>query len=242
MLFVLRMILMTAHFLIVGVTGLCIVLARPFNPDNSRVLGRMYSLPAIRILGLRVRRETDGALNHPRSYVIVANHQSNYDLFILGCTVPERTVTIGKKSLKWLPFFGQIYWLSGNVLIDRGNAFKAKQAMLTTTNTLQHQDTNIWVFAEGTRNLGLGLKPFKKGAFQMAINAGVPIIPICTSTYKKSMRLNRWHSGDVIIRSLPPVPTQDLTMDDMPALMEKLHAEMKACIEQLDEEVSRSER
>ncbi|HET8694466.1 MAG: 1-acylglycerol-3-phosphate O-acyltransferase [Burkholderiales bacterium] len=242
MLFVIRMILMTLHFLVVGVTGLVIVLSRPFNPDNSRVLGRMYSLPAIRILGLRVRRETDGALNHPRTYVIVANHQSNYDLFVLGCTVPVRTVTIGKKSLKWLPFFGQIYWLSGNVLIDRGNAFKAKQAMLTTTDTLQHQDTNIWVFAEGTRNLGLGLKPLKKGAFQMAISAGVPIIPICTSTYKKSMRLNRWHSGDVIIRSLSPIPTAGLTMDDMPDLMAKVHADMKACIEQLDDEVSRSAR
>lgn len=241
MLFVLRMILLSLHFVLVGFAGL-FVLFRPFNPDNSRVFGRLYGLPATRIMGLRVRRDADDLLQHPRSYVVVANHQSNYDLFVLGCAVPERCVSIGKKSLKWIPLFGQIYWLSGNVLIDRGNAFKAKQAMLTTTDTLQHKDTSIWVFAEGTRNLGRGLKPFKKGAFQMAINAGVPIIPLCTSTYKKHMQLNRWHSGDVLIKSLPAIPTAGLTMDDMPALMARCHADMAQCIAELDAEVSRLAR
>jgi 1-acyl-sn-glycerol-3-phosphate acyltransferase len=149
---------------------------------------------------------------------------------------------LGKKSLKWVPLFGWIYWLSGNVLIDRGNAIKAKQAMLTTTDTLQHKDTCIWVFAEGTRNLGKGMKPLKKGAFQMAIAAGVPIIPVCASTYKNHMKLNKWHSGDVIIKSLPAIQTTGLTMDDMPALMAKCQADMVACIAELDAEVSRSAR
>ncbi len=70
--------------------------------------------------------------------------------------VPHRTVCIAKKSLKWVPLFGQLFWLAGNVLIDRGNAHKARRAMLTTTHTLQHKDTSIWVFPEGTRNLGKG--------------------------------------------------------------------------------------
>lgn len=241
MLFVLRMILLCLHFVLVGFAGL-FVLFRPFNPDNSRVFGRLYSLPATRILGLRIKRDADALLNHPRPYVVIANHQSNYDLFVLGCAVPPRTVSLGKKSLKWIPLFGQIYWLSGNVLIDRGNAIKAKQAMETTTDTLQHKDTCIWVFVEGTRNLGRGLKPFKKGAFQMAINAGVPIIPLCSSTYKKHMNLNRWHSGDVIIKSLPAISTQGMTMADMPALMARCHVDMAACIAELDAEVSRSAR
>jgi 1-acyl-sn-glycerol-3-phosphate acyltransferase len=72
-------------------------------------------------------------------------------------------VTIGKKSLRWIPIFGQIYWLAGNVLINRGNAAEAKQTMLETTETLQKRDTSIWVFAQGTRNLGKGLLPFKNG-------------------------------------------------------------------------------
>ncbi len=234
MLYFLRMVLMSAHFVVAGLVNMVIVLCRPFNPDNSRLCARVYSLPALRILGLRAQLEVDGMMNHPGTCVIVANHQSNYDLFVTGSVVPRRTVTIGKKSLKWIPIFGQIYWLAGNVLIDRGNAVKAKQAMMTTTDTLQHKDTSIWVFAEGTRNLGKGLLPFKKGAFQMAITAGVPIVPLCTSNYKKNMRLNRWHSGNVIIRSLQPIPTAGLTMDDIPALMERCHAQMRECIDTLD--------
>jgi 1-acyl-sn-glycerol-3-phosphate acyltransferase len=148
--------------------------------------------------------------------------------------VPRRTVSLGKKSLKWIPFFGQIYWLAGNILIDRGDAFKAKQAMLKTTDVMCQEDTSIWVFPEGTRNLGRGLLPFKKGAFQMAINAGVPIIPLCCSNYKSAMRLNRWRSGSIIIKTLPPIPTAGLSLGDMPALMARCRRDMEACLAELD--------
>ncbi|MDE2402017.1 MAG: 1-acylglycerol-3-phosphate O-acyltransferase [Burkholderiales bacterium] len=237
MLYSLRMLLMCIHFVVAGVLGLLIGLCRPFNPDNSRLCARLYSLPALRILGLKMHLDVAALWDQPRSYVVVANHQSNYDLYVVGCAVPARTVSVGKKSLKWIPFFGQLYWLAGNVMIDRGNVMQAKQAMLTTTETLQHRDTSIWVFAEGTRNLGKGLLPFKKGAFQMAINAGVPIIPLCSSTYKKHMHLNRWNSGTVMIRALPPIPTAGLTLEDMPALMERCHHQMLDCIEALDQAV-----
>lgn len=189
---------------------------------------------------IKLKNDVSSLLNLQQACVIIANHQSNYDLFVVGSVVPKRTVSIGKKSLKWVPFFGQLYWLAGNVLIDRGNAHRARQSMLTTTYTLQHKNTSIWVFAEGTRNLGNGLLPFKKGAFQMAIAAGVPIIPVCVSTYSAHMRLNRWNSGHVLIRSLPPIPTAGMTTNDIPALAQQCHTQMRQCIEELDREVLRA--
>ncbi len=239
MLHSLRLLLLGIHFLVAGVINLVIVLLRPFNPDNSRLCGRVYSLPAQRLFGLNLQLQDEALRTLDRPCVIVANHQSNFDLFMFGCAVPPRTVTIGKKSLRWIPIFGQIYWLAGNVLIDRGNAAKAKQAMLQTTATLQQNNTSIWVFAEGTRNHGKGLLPFKKGAFQMAITAGVPIVPLCANTYINSMRLNRWHSGKLIIRALPPIPTAGLTLEDMPGLMERCREQMVACIDALDAVVER---
>ena len=240
MLFLARMLLLSLHFVAAGMLGLLLGLCRPFNPDNSRLCALLYSWPALRILGLRVETETSSLREHVRSAVIVANHQSNYDLFVVGSVVPARTVCLGKKSLKWVPFFGQLFWLSGNVLIDRGNAVQAKQAMLTTTDTLQHKDTSIWVFAEGTRNLGKGLLPFKKGAFQMAIAAGVPIIPVCVSTYANRLKINSWSSGKVLIRSLPAIPTLGLTLDDLPQLMERCQQMMRESIEQLDLQLSKA--
>lgn len=238
MLHILRLALLGVYFLLASALNLLICLARPFNPDNSRLCGWLYAVPALHMLGLSVRRDTADLQTQPNPFVIVANHQSNWDLWVLGCAVPRRTVSLGKKSLKWIPIFGQIYWLAGNILIDRGNAFKAKQAMLKTTEVMQHQDTSIWVFPEGTRNLGQGLLPFKKGAFQMAINAGVPIVPLCCSNYKTGMRLNRWRSGQIIIKTLPPISTAGLTLADMPALMERCRADMLACLAALDAAVA----
>ncbi len=240
MLFTLRMGLMGLHFIVAGILGLLLGICRPFNPDNSRLCARLYSIPALRILRLNLSRDAKGLLEHQRSCVIIANHQSNYDLYVLGRVVPKRTVSIGKKSLKWVPFFGQLYWLAGNVLIERGNAQQAKQAMLTTTETLQHQDTSIWVFPEGTRNKGEGLLPFKKGAFQMAIAAGVPIIPVCVSSYVKHMRLNRWNAGSIKIRSLPAISTAGMTLDDIPELMQRCWDLMQQTIAQLDAELVRA--
>jgi 1-acyl-sn-glycerol-3-phosphate acyltransferase len=234
MLFVLRMLLMGVHFIVAGALGLVLGICRPFNPDNSRLCARLYALPAMWILRLRLKAEMGAQFDNTRPCVIVCNHQSNYDLFILGNIVPPRTVCIGKKSLKWVPFFGQLFWLAGNVLIDRGNPLRARLSIRKTTETLQSKDTSIWVFAEGTRNLGKGLLPFKRGAFQMAIDAGVPIVPVCVSTYVRDMRLNAWDSGRVMIRSLPPISTTGMTADDIPQLIERCHAQMQASIEQMD--------
>ena len=237
MLFLLRMLLMGLHFIVAGVIGVLLGLCRPFNPDNSRLCARLYAWPAMRILGLRVQAEAESLLEKQQSCVVIANHQSNYDLFVFGNVVPRRTVCIGKKSLKWVPLFGQLFWLSGNVLIDRGNARKARQSMRTTTETLRHKDTSIWVFPEGTRNLGEDLLPFKKGAFQMAIAAGVPIVPVCVSSYIKQMRLNRWHSSEVLIRSLPAIPTAGLTLDDIPMLIAQCREQMRECIASMDRQL-----
>ena len=236
MLITLRMLLLCVHFVLASLLGLLVCLCRPFNPDNTRLCARLYALPALKILGVRTVLDVDSLRHVPRPAVIVANHLSNYDLFVFGQVVPPRTVSLGKKSLKWLPVFGQIYWLAGNVLLDRGNAIKAKQAMTTITRTLQDRDMSIWVFAEGTRSHGKGLAPLKKGAFQMAINAGVPVVPVCASQYVRHWNLNRWHSGTILIKALPALSTQGLTLDDMPELMTRCHADMASCIHTLDQQ------
>ena len=238
MLHFLRLVLMGLHFGVAAAVNFVIVFLRPFNPDNTRLCGRVYSVPALGILGLEAHIELSALQGLSNPFVIVANHQSNYDLFIFGQVVPRRTVSIGKTSLKWLPLFGQIYWLAGNVLIDRGNAAKAKAAMLETTRIMREKDTSIWVFPEGTRNLGSDLLPFKKGAFQTAIAAGAPIVPLCCSSYRRTMQLNRWHAGTVKIRALKPIPTVGLSHSDLPALMELCRLQMLAGIRNLDAEIA----
>lgn len=238
MLSALRLLLLCLYSAFASLFGLFLCLLRPFDPENTRRCARLFALPSQRFLGIRVEADVDELHTRQQSCVIVANHQSNYDLFVLGGAVPSRTVSLGKKSLKWIPLFGQLYWLAGNVLIDRGNARRAKQAMLATTEALRDRQVSIWVFPEGTRNASAELLPFKKGAFQMAIAAGAPIIPVCVSRYAKALDLNRLESVMVKIRALPAIPTRGLTMDDLPALIERCQLRMSEVIDELSDEAT----
>ncbi|AIZ33562.1 lysophospholipid acyltransferase family protein [Pseudomonas parafulva] len=236
MLYLLRMLVLGLHFLLVGTVGLLIGLCRPFNPDNSRLFARLYSVPAAWFMRLQVKAEVGPLWDQPPGCVIVANHQSNYDLFILGQVVPRRTVAIGKKTLGWIPLFGQLFWLGGNVLVDRKNAYQARKALQTTTRILR-DGTSIWIFPEGTRNPSEQLLAFKKGAFHMALEAGVPIVPVCVSRYTQRLNLNSWRRRTVIVRSLPPIATRGLSQQDLPALMEQCRTQMQQCIDHMEQEL-----
>lgn len=237
MLFILRLIVTLAYFVAVAALGLLLCLLRPFNPDNSYRIARLYAKPGQRILGMKVSAEGLEHLQSPGPCVIIANHQSNLDLFVLSGLLPRRTVTIGKKSLRWIPVFGLMYWLAGNVLIDRANSRKAMGSLDGAVKALRERKVGIWIFPEGTRNGGRNLLPFKRGAFHMAVQAGVPIIPVCVSSYPGQLDFRRLRSGQARIRVLPAMPTEGLGVEDLQRLIADCHQRMKACIDELDQAV-----
>ncbi len=230
-----RYLLLACHFTFSSLACICIIIFRPFNHSNSHIITRIYSPIGCRIMGMKVIHENAEAMANHEPCVVVANHQSNWDLFVVGSIVPKRMVSLGKKSLKWIPFFGQVYWLGGNILVDRGNRKKAMEAMETTKKALTTKDTSIWFFAEGTRNHGKNMLPFKKGAFVTAVNAGVPIIPVCTSSYLEGFSLDRLDNGTARVRVLDPIETTELTLDDVDQLMLDTHLAMMDGIQALDE-------
>ncbi|NMT92267.1 1-acylglycerol-3-phosphate O-acyltransferase, partial [Vibrio alginolyticus] len=159
-------------------------------------------------------------------HVYIANHQNNWDMFTVSAAVTPKVVTVGKKSLAWMPLFGQLYWLTGNILIDRANRSKAKGTIDQVVNSMKESDVSVWMFPEGTRSRGRGLLPFKTGAFHAAIGAEVPIIPIvCSST--DHIKLNRWNNGHVIVEMLPPVSTEGYGKDGIRELANVCREQMK---------------
>ena len=237
----LRLLYISVSFTIACLMGFIFVLLRPFNPDNTRRCAHLFAIPGVWGMGIKMEVDMQHLHAQPRACVSVLNHQSNWDILILARVVTANTVTVGKHSLMWLPIFGQIYWLAGNILINRTNPKEAKQAMLKTTHALKDDNTSIWIFPEGTRNHGKGLLPFKRGAFLTAINAGVPIVPVCCSSYHGHIRLNRWHAGTVAIRTLPPIHTEGLSPNDASALMDRCREDMLRCIAELDAECARKD-
>ncbi|MGM1326331.1 1-acylglycerol-3-phosphate O-acyltransferase, partial [Klebsiella michiganensis] len=157
------------------------------------------------VFGLKVELRKPADAESYGNAIYIANHQNNYDMVTASNIVQPPTVTVGKKSLAWIPFFGQLYWLTGNLLIDRNNRAKAHGTIAEVVNAFKKRNISFWMFPEGTRSRGRGLLPFKTGAFHAAVAAGVPIIPVCVSNTSNKINLNRLNNGLVIVEMLPPV-------------------------------------
>ena len=219
--------------LVICLFALFFYLARPFNPDNNRYLARVISRVGRALLGMKFTITGRENIPTDRPTVVIANHQHNDDLFILGGLLPPRTVTVGKSALVWVPFFGQVFWLGGNVILDRSRSNKAVAAMRATSNAIRHDRKSLWVFPEGTRSRGRGLQTFKKGAFHAAVAAGAPITMVCASQYQDKTIGWSGRREPVAIQVLPPVETAGLTTDDIPQLVRDCHAAMAATIDSL---------
>lgn len=234
MILFLRAIIVLSYFFLIALLGILVCLVRPFNPDNTRICGRMFSVGGLKLLGIKLIIEGKEHLDNMQPSIVIANHQDNLDLFIHGGIIPKRTVSVGKKSLRYLPLFGQVYWLSGNIMIDRNKSKASINTMTETTEALKHKNTSIWVFPEGTRNKGNNLLPFKKGAFHIAKQADAPIIPICASAYPKHINLNKFRAGEVRLRILPACNTKGLAQEQLSELSSKIHQNMSTTIEELN--------
>ncbi|ADV33477.1 1-acyl-sn-glycerol-3-phosphate acyltransferase [Candidatus Blochmanniella vafra str. BVAF] len=187
---------------------------------------------------LEIRKSSDILL--PKNCVYISNHQNNYDMVTVSSAVQSNTVTIGKKNLLWIPLFGQLYWLSGNILIDRTyNSVQKTRSILTKIiKTIRIDGMSVWIFPEGTRNQGRGLLPFKIGAFYAAIFSKVPIVPICVSDISNNkIRLNRWSNGLVIIEIMPSLKTCQYKLNQVRIIAAHCHKIMKLKIDKLNEEV-----
>ena len=193
-----------------------------------------------KLLGIKLIRRPYTGERQPAIYI--ANHQNNYDMVTISSMMPKKTVTIGKRSLIWIPFFGLVYWATGNIFINREKRSSAISTMTKVGEIIQQRQISIWMFPEGTRSRGRGLLPFKTGAFHTAISAGVPIIPIVCSTLHNKVDLNRWDNGTVICEELEPIDTSTYNRDNLKELIEHCHQVMQKRIEELDAEIEQLDK
>lgn len=240
MLYIVRLILTVIYCILVCIFGSIYCLFSPRNPKHVATFGHMFGRLAP-IFGLKVEKRFPQGYEQHGKAIYIANHQNNYDMVTASNIVQPPTVTVGKKSLLWIPFFGQLYWLTGNLLIDRNNRAKAHGTIAQVVKHIQKRNISVWMFPEGTRSRGRGLLPFKTGAFHAAIAAGVPIIPVCVSGTSNKINLNRLKNGLVIVEMLPPIDTTGYGKDQIRELAAHCHELMKTKIDELDKEVAERE-
>ncbi|PHM36701.1 1-acylglycerol-3-phosphate O-acyltransferase [Xenorhabdus innexi] len=236
MLTIIRGIIVVLFTILVFIFGGIYCLFSPRDPRHVMTFGRAFG-KLHTIFGIKLIERIPEEASKVGPSIYIGNHQNNFDMITMSNAVQPRTVTVGKKSLVFIPFFGQLYWVTGNILIDRQNRTKAHGTISQVVEQIKKNRVSVWMFPEGTRSRGRGLMPFKTGAFHAAIAAGVPIVPVCVSTTHGKIKLNRWNNGTVIVEMLPPIDTTKYTKERVRELAEHCHQVMLAKIAELDKEV-----
>lgn len=143
-------------------------------------------------------------LGTTRPAVFIGNHQTELDVLMLGNMFPRYCSVTAKKSLKSTPFLGWFMALSGTVFIDRANSADARHAMAGASDEITKQRQSVFMFPEGTRSYAKEpmLLPFKKGAFHLAVQAGVPLVPVVVANYSDVLYVKglKFKSGQILIK------------------------------------------
>ena len=169
---------------------------------------------------VRVGGVDPGALDHP--YVVVCNHQSLADIPTVSL-LPWEMKWVGKKELFDIPVMGWLMKLAGDIPVDRKDAASRASVMLRAQRRLDH-GVSVMFFPEGTRSRDGRLKRFYDGAFSLAVQAGVPILPLAIDGTMDALPKHGWQfsRADVRLDVLAPVSTEGLTEADVPVLRERV--------------------
>lgn len=149
-----------------------------FNRQIPLVVGRTIFAPVL-IWVAGVKLKVTGRENVPldRPVIFVSNHCSHFDIACLFASLPRNLFFVAKKELLWVPFLGFNLWLTGHILIDRSNRKKSIASLRKAARNIAGGRC-VTLYAEGTRSTTGEMGPFKKGAFHLALDAGVDIVPI----------------------------------------------------------------
>jgi len=175
--------------------------------DAVHLFTRIFCRPLARALGWRIQVEGADILDRNRPCVVVANHQSALDVVIYGAIVPPRTVAVGKRSIAWIPLFGWLFAAGGCILIDRTDSEAARRALGLAADRIRRRRLSVWMMPEAHRNRSTRLLPFKTGAFRLAGDAGVLVVPLVAGPLSSIVdtRARRARPGTLRVRVLDPV-------------------------------------
>ena len=179
----------------------------------------VFADTASALIGLNLKIEGEHHLWSNRPAVFVFNHQSNVDLVVVARLLRRDITGVGKREIRDMPIIGRVLESAGVVLIDRKNTASAIEAMKPLVDAMRVEGKSVCLSPEGTRAITPKLAEFKKGAFHLAMQANVPMVPIVIhnsgDVQPKGDFL--YHPGTVQVEVLPPVDTSDwsvTTIDD----------------------------
>lgn len=191
-------------------------------------LNRFWSWLQLKMYFIPVKQVRKTKLNRKQLYLFAPNHTSYIDIPLLLSSVPGFLNFVGKKSLTRVPLWGVIF-KALYISVDRDSPISRAKTYIYSNRSLD-EGRNLVIFPEGKipdENAGLELAPFKDGVFKLAIERQLPLVPV-TMPFNhlflpdvKGKFIVRWHPLKIIFHE--PIDTVGMTMDDLPALKEKVY-------------------
>ncbi len=177
---------------------------------------RRWARTILRLSGVKVELENLEVIDADHPQVLVANHTSWYDVLALVACIPGRFLFVAKKELESVPVFGPAVRSCGHIFIDRGDRNRAVESLGVARELLEKESPTIIMFPEGTRSADGRLKPFKKGAFVLAIQAGVEVVPAAIFGSREVMRKGSLliRPGTVRVRFGRPIPVAGMGVEN----------------------------
>lgn len=234
----------TVSLVLVGTPLMFLVfcLTAPF--DRGRyVVGRMFRLIAVTAVKLnplwRFDATGDFIQDPRRPYVAVSNHESYADIFLIS-HLPWEMKWLSKEAMFKIPCFGWMMRMAGDIPVRRGERTSALKAMADARDRLRKR-VSVMIFPEGTRSRTGEMLPFKDGAFRLALEVGVPILPIVVAGTREAMAKGtfQFQRARARVKVLAPIETAGLTLDDVVALRERTRAVIAEARIQLSQELER---
>jgi 1-acyl-sn-glycerol-3-phosphate acyltransferase len=187
----------------------------------------VWAPPLILITGSRVKIEGREKVDFSKPHIFVFNHQSTLDIAVAFQSILVGIRFIAKKELKNVPFLGWYMWAMGMIFVDRKRGKKALRSLDRAVDLIQ-KGANIIAFPEGTRSSNGKIQDLKKGTFVVAIQAGVPVVPVAVEGTRHVMPKNSFRLRPHLIRVAfgRPLPTKDLEYEDRAALIKNVRKEL----------------
>jgi 1-acyl-sn-glycerol-3-phosphate acyltransferase len=201
---------------------------RPAAPVHNKAL-RLWSDLYLRIPPVQVEMSGLDRIDSDQRYVIVSNHLSMFDIPLLIKYLPVNGRFLAKTELFRIPLFGQGMRTVGIIEIDRSKGGSSRQAIIDGVKLAGKRGNSLVVFPEGTRGTECQLLPFHKGAFRIAIDTGLPILPVIIEGTDRISKPGSpiFFSGRATLSILDAIETDTLTnRDDLGTLTKSVEAEM----------------
>lgn len=204
-----------------------VIVSRPFGREMPLRVPRLWSWLLLRIGLIRMKAEYEAPIDRKKAYVFVMNHQSMVDIPVAFLAIPSSLRFIAKRVLASVPFLGWYMRAVGMVFVDRSRTAKAIASMHKAEELLR-AGSCIIAFPEGTRSPDGSIRPFKKGAFMIALATGTPIVPVVIHGARDVLPPKgfRPRPGRIRIKVGTPIPTEGLGREHRDELIARVRSTM----------------